>query len=291
MSVVLQTRSPLSEMSLLLSVISLDGCGICQRVAALSPAHQVLFYTLLIAMLGGLALLALLYVRLGAKTVPGVAGTRLHRRFWGVLWSLRAGMESGMSVWKFGMIRGLIDDHYRAQKRAGLPSSPPKLAQWSIPFSAPFVDVLTAAGIKHILTDQFDNFIKGPLLYDAFEELLGSLGHSGVASEERASELLSSVTHSFAVISPVLLHCALSAGDGIFAVDGAQWRTQRKVASHLFSFSRLSDYMLEVFHEECAKLMSILQKHADNKTEFDFQLLSSATQQSKHQRAERTARL
>ena len=160
-------------MSVLLSVLSLNGCSICQRVAALSPAHQALFYTMLFSMLGGLALLALLYVRLGAKRVPGVPGSRLHRRFWGVLWDLRAGMESGMSVWKHGMMRGIIDDHYAAQKRAGLPLVPPKLAQWSIPFSAPFVDVLTSAGVKHVLADQFDSFIKGPLLYDVFEELLG----------------------------------------------------------------------------------------------------------------------
>ena len=43
-------------------------------------------------------------------------------------------------------------------------------------------------------------------------------------------------------------------GDGIFAVDGAKWRHQRKLASFEFSTKNLRDFSSDIFRSNSAKL-------------------------------------
>ena len=47
-------------------------------------------------------------------------------------------------------------------------------------------------------------------------------------------------------------------GDGIFNVDGEQWRQQRKLSSLEFSAKLLRDFNSIVFHENAMKLSRIL---------------------------------
>ncbi len=71
----------------------------------------------------------------------------------------------------------------------------------------------------YILHTKFDNFEKGPRFADCFRPLLG---------------------------------------DGIFAVDGPKWRTQRKVAAHMFSANQLRSRMQETFEHHCKVLHNVL---------------------------------
>jgi len=70
--------------------------------------------------------------------------------------------------------------------------------------------------VKHILKDKFDNYVKGSLFTDSFEELLGK---------------------------------------GIFTTDGEQWRIHRKTSSNLFTKSRLKDQMALSFSESADRLV------------------------------------
>ena len=47
-------------------------------------------------------------------------------------------------------------------------------------------------------------------------------------------------------------------GNGIFTVDGEQWRQQRKIASFEFSTKVLKDFSSVVFWENAVKLSKIL---------------------------------
>jgi cytochrome P450 len=49
--------------------------------------------------------------------------------------------------------------------------------------------------VKHVLHENFDNYVKGPIVHDNLSDFLG---------------------------------------DGIFTVDGEKWKKQRQAASHLF---------------------------------------------------------
>ena len=75
-------------------------------------------------------------------------------------------------------------------------------------FSFQINQVITSAeAVEYILKTAFGNFVKGPRFFDNFEEFLGR---------------------------------------GIFAVDGEEWKTQRKIASHLFKTKNLKTAMAEV---------------------------------------------
>jgi len=67
--------------------------------------------------------------------------------------------------------------------------------------------VTSAEAVESILKTSFPNFVKGRRFLDNFGELLGR---------------------------------------GIFSVDGEEWKTQRKVASHLFKTKNLKTAMEEV---------------------------------------------
>lgn len=72
--------------------------------------------------------------------------------------------------------------------------------------------------VEFMLSSHFDAFHKGEDVHNAFFELLG---------------------------------------DGIFAVDGEQWRQHRKAASHLFSSGKLKAFQDQVF----AKIANVLAQH------------------------------
>eukprot|EP01060_Flectonema_neradi_P006996 TRINITY_DN1483_c0_g1_i3.p1 TRINITY_DN1483_c0_g1~~TRINITY_DN1483_c0_g1_i3.p1 ORF type:complete len:485 (+),score=102.00 TRINITY_DN1483_c0_g1_i3:82-1536(+) len=59
-------------------------------------------------------------------------------------------------------------------------------------------------------------------------------------------------------------------GDGIFNSDGAIWKQQRTMASHMFTKAQL-DYMETVFVRNAGKVCSLLGTHADEKTVCDIQ--------------------
>jgi cytochrome P450 len=74
--------------------------------------------------------------------------------------------------------------------------------------------------VKHILHTKFDNYVKGQKFHDIFEELLG---------------------------------------DGIFNVDGARWKMQRKTASHMFNVSSFRDHMSGVFLKHAREVVRQLE--------------------------------
>ena len=60
-------------------------------------------------------------------------------------------------------------------------------------------------------------------------------------------------------------------GDGIFAQNGDIWKTQRKVASHMFSQRKLRDHMSEIFIKHSKILTTKLDECAKNKSIIDIQ--------------------
>ncbi|KAG2574166.1 hypothetical protein PVAP13_7KG295306 [Panicum virgatum] len=82
-----------------------------------------------------------------------------------------------------------------------------------------YVYTVEPANVEYILKTNFANYGKGVMTHDVMEDLLG---------------------------------------DGIFNVDGAKWRHQRKVASHEFSTRVLRDYSSAVFRDTAAELAGIV---------------------------------
>ncbi|VAH57090.1 unnamed protein product [Triticum turgidum subsp. durum] len=81
------------------------------------------------------------------------------------------------------------------------------------------VHTVDPANVEYILRTNFANYGKGTMTHDTMEDLLG---------------------------------------DGIFNVDGAKWRHQRKVASFEFSTRMLRDYSSGVFRDMAAQLAGIV---------------------------------
>lgn len=52
-------------------------------------------------------------------------------------------------------------------------------------------------------------------------------------------------------------------GDGIFNSDGEQWRSQRKIASHMFSAAKLNSCMLDTFVDRSATVLDLLFEQLD----------------------------
>jgi cytochrome P450 len=82
-----------------------------------------------------------------------------------------------------------------------------------------YVYTVEPANVEYMLKTNFANYGKGVMTHDVLEDLLG---------------------------------------DGIFNVDGAMWRHQRKVASHEFSTRVLRDYSSGVFRDTAAELAGIV---------------------------------
>jgi len=88
--------------------------------------------------------------------------------------------------------------------------------------------------VKHILKDNFENYVKGTFFSETLEELLGK---------------------------------------GIFTSDGKQWRLHRKTASNMFTKSRLKDQMTLSFCEAADNLVEKceeLSKNGDAVDMFDM---------------------
>ncbi|KAL5571495.1 hypothetical protein UlMin_021092 [Ulmus minor] len=60
-------------------------------------------------------------------------------------------------------------------------------------------------------------------------------------------------------------------GQGIFAVDGAKWRQQRKLASFEFSTRVLKDFSCSVFRRKATKLVGIVSEFSASGRVFDIQ--------------------
>jgi cytochrome P450 len=88
------------------------------------------------------------------------------------------------------------------------------------------------ANVEYILKTNFANYGKGVMMYDVAKDLLG---------------------------------------DGIFNVNGAKWRHQRKVASHEFSTRVLRDYSSAVFRDTAAELAGIVAAAAGAGERVDMQ--------------------
>jgi len=60
-------------------------------------------------------------------------------------------------------------------------------------------------------------------------------------------------------------------GNGIFNVDGQEWRNKRKVACHLFSAQYLKEEMILIFHRYIQQALGVLGRHAASNEVFDLQ--------------------
>jgi hypothetical protein len=95
-----------------------------------------------------------------------------------------------------------------------------------------YVYTVEPANVEYILKTNFANYGKGVMMYDVAKDLLG---------------------------------------DGIFNVNGAKWRHQRKVASHEFSTRVLRDYSSAVFRDTAAELAGIVAAAAGAGERVDMQ--------------------
>eukprot|EP00047_Mylnosiga_fluctuans_P023009 m.130478 g.130478 ORF g.130478 m.130478 type:complete len:489 (-) comp9451_c1_seq1:186-1652(-) len=86
-----------------------------------------------------------------------------------------------------------------------------------------YVGIIEPEAVKHVLSDNFDNYVKGDFFRDRFFDLLG---------------------------------------DGIFDVDGDKWQFQRKTASHIFTRNELRGFMTDVFRDHVALAVDRLDKFA-----------------------------
>eukprot|EP01060_Flectonema_neradi_P023229 TRINITY_DN3142_c3_g1_i1.p1 TRINITY_DN3142_c3_g1~~TRINITY_DN3142_c3_g1_i1.p1 ORF type:complete len:542 (+),score=113.78 TRINITY_DN3142_c3_g1_i1:52-1626(+) len=77
----------------------------------------------------------------------------------------------------------------------------------------------TPEHVKHVTETKFQNYVKGSYFHKVFKDTLG---------------------------------------DGIFNSDGAPWKLQRRVSSHLFSAWQLENRMSEVFQKHTEQLLAIL---------------------------------
>ncbi|KAJ1553640.1 hypothetical protein HK405_007340 [Cladochytrium tenue] len=94
-----------------------------------------------------------------------------------------------------------------------------------MPFSPPIVTTADPKIVEHILKTHFHVYDKGPFFFS------------------RTSDVL---------------------GHGIFAVDGDQWRAQRKSAALIFNVRNFREYVSVVFAEEVDHLLARLGRAADN---------------------------
>lgn len=61
-------------------------------------------------------------------------------------------------------------------------------------------------------------------------------------------------------------------GQGIFSVNGAKWRQQRKLASHEFSTRVLRDFSCKIFRKKAANLVSTVSEYATASKNFNVQV-------------------
>lgn len=88
------------------------------------------------------------------------------------------------------------------------------------------------ANVEHMLKTNFHNYVKGSFAYDKQQEFLG---------------------------------------DGIFSVDGEQWKQQRKIASYEFASKALKDFCEISFREIAMRLADFLVQEAQERRTVDMQ--------------------
>lgn len=110
----------------------------------------------------------------------------------------------------------------------------PPLASWTLGGLGypPLVYVQGEANVKHMLKDNFDNYSLSENRNELLEELFGH---------------------------------------GIFGVNGEAWRSQRKAASHIFSFRQLNDHMSHIIVEHVQILQQILTSAMESNKPIDMQ--------------------
>ncbi|KAG0196626.1 hypothetical protein BGX28_009916 [Mortierella sp. GBA30] len=104
---------------------------------------------------------------------------------------------------------------------------------WSIslPFIGRMIEGDTPEIVEHILKTNFWSYEKGPIFAYALRDLIGR---------------------------------------GIANVDGAEWKFQRKLASHIFTVNAFREYTSDVFVTEGKRVMEHLRLAADNGTVVDL---------------------
>lgn len=104
--------------------------------------------------------------------------------------------------------------------------------QFKVPGQPFYACITDPECVKHVLQDNFDNYEKGDFFRDRFFDLLGM---------------------------------------GIFDVDGAEWRFQRKTASHIFTRNELRGFMTDVFRDHAQLFLDRLDQHAVSGKPLNFQ--------------------
>lgn len=107
---------------------------------------------------------------------------------------------------------------------------------WSIslPIIGRMIQGDTPEMVEHVLKTNFWAYEKGPIFYSAMGDLFGN---------------------------------------GIFNVDGHEWKMQRRLASHIMNVKAFREYTSDVFVKEGEKVIEYLGKAADAGTVVDFHLL------------------
>lgn len=104
---------------------------------------------------------------------------------------------------------------------------------FSMPMKDPYILLLKPEYVKHVLSDNMNNYHREPV-YKVCNELLGN---------------------------------------GIFNVDGQLWHSQRKISAHIFKTSQLNDKIFKTFVNCSDKLINIINDHVINDNIFDLKEL------------------
>ncbi|KAF9434923.1 hypothetical protein BGZ76_007209 [Entomortierella beljakovae] len=103
---------------------------------------------------------------------------------------------------------------------------------FSIPGIGRFVQINTPENLEYVLKTNYDNFIRGEVYRDTL---------AGISE------------------------------DGIFTTDGAEWKYQRQLSTHIFDIKAFREYTSSVFVVEGRKVIQHLSNAADNGTVIDIQ--------------------
>ncbi|KAF9434924.1 hypothetical protein BGZ76_007210, partial [Entomortierella beljakovae] len=103
---------------------------------------------------------------------------------------------------------------------------------FSLPGIGRFVQINTPENLEHVIKSNHSSYIKGELYRDIVSDI---------------------------------------AGDGIFTSDGAEWKFQRHLSTHIFDIRAFREYTSNAFVVESRRVVQYLTHAADNGTIVDFQ--------------------
>eukprot|EP00164_Ancoracysta_twista_P000368 GFYU01000506.1.p1 GENE.GFYU01000506.1~~GFYU01000506.1.p1 ORF type:complete len:556 (-),score=171.65 GFYU01000506.1:195-1862(-) len=103
--------------------------------------------------------------------------------------------------------------------------------EMNLPFKPTFLNISDPACVEHILKTNFDNYPKGKEVHDNMKQFLGR---------------------------------------GIFAVDGPEWKRQRKTASHMFQVKNFKENIAQRFNNKAEVLTSVLRRRMENNEPIDM---------------------